>query len=80
VTERIPVHTHTYLLATCVPQFWIHWLVEQINVRPSQVPRAETPNARVPPTHFVDQLVLHRHYRRASLEAVKHYVDNQRNT
>ncbi|SNR76949.1 putative transposase [Actinoplanes regularis] len=75
--ETMPDRVH--LLVTCDPQHGIHRLVKQIKGRSSRLLRTEFPAPQIPDADPVDQLVLRRHRRRATLEIVERYVENQRN-
>lgn len=71
---------HVHLLVTCDPQLGIHRLVKQIKGRSSRLLRQEFPHlkSRLPTlwtnSHFVATTGG------ATLEVVKRYVENQRNT
>lgn len=75
--ETMPDHVH--LLVECDPQYGIHRLVKQIKGRSSRLLRAEFPQlrSRIPTlwtnSYFVATIGG------ATLEAVKRYVENQRN-
>ena len=75
--ETMPDHVH--LLVSCDPQFGIHRLVKQIKGRSSRVLRGEFPalKSRLPTlwtnSYFVATVGG------ATLEAVKRYVENQKN-
>lgn len=75
--EVMPDHVH--LLVTCDPQYGIHRLVKQIKGRSSRLLRQEFPSlkSRLPTlwtnSYFVATVGG------ATLEAVKRYVENQKN-
>lgn len=76
--ETMPDHVH--LLIECNPQYGIHRLVKQIKGRSSRALRQEFPSlkSRLPTlwtnSYFVATIGG------ATLEVVKQYVENQRNT
>ncbi|GAB3831475.1 IS200/IS605 family transposase [Dactylosporangium cerinum] len=75
--ETMPDHVH--LLVVCDPQFGIHRLVKQIKGRSSRLLRAEFPHlkSRLPTLWTNSYFVATTGG--ATLEIVKHYVENQRN-
>jgi len=75
--ETMPDHVH--LLVSCDPQFGIHRLVKQIKGRSSRLLRAEFPYLRTRlPTLWTNSYFVAT-VGGATLEAVKRYVENQRN-
>ena len=79
IVELETTPDHVQLLVTCDPQYGIHRLVKQIKGRSSRLLRAEFPSlrSRLPTlrtnSYFVATVGS------ATMEAVKHYVENHRN-
>lgn len=76
--ETMPDHVH--LLVSCDPQYGIHRLVKQIKGRSSRLLRQEFPSLRTRlPTLWTNSYFVAT-VGGATLEVVKRYVENQRNT
>lgn len=76
--ETMPDHVH--LLVSCDPQYGIHRLVKQIKGRSSRLLRQEFPTLRTRiPTLWTNSYFVAT-VGGATLEIVKQYVANQRNT
>lgn len=75
--ETMPDHVH--LLVVCDPQYGIHRLVKQIKGRSSRLLRQEFPHLKTRiPTLWTNSYFVAT-TGGATLEAVKRYVENQRN-
>lgn len=76
--ETMPDHVN--LLVECDPQYGIHRLVKQIKGRPSRALRQEFPSLKSRlPTLWTNSYFIAT-VGGATLEAIRQYVENQRNT
>ena len=79
VVELHTMPDHVHLLVVCDPQFGVHRLVKQIKGRSSRLLRQEFPSLRRRlPTLWTNSYFVAT-IGGATLEAVKQYVENQRN-